>query len=141
MAETVETKWIGGMAFETSVNGHDFIMDAASEFGGNNTGPRPKPLLLSALAGCTGMDIASLLNKMRANVKEFKLIVSAEQNEEHPKYYKKIHLIYRFFDDNPQKDKIKKAVELSQEKYCGVSFMLAKAAELTWSIEYFPAEN
>lgn len=140
MTETVETKWIGGMAFETAVNGHHFIMDAAEEFGGNNAGPRPKPLLLSAIAGCTGMDIASLLSKMRADVKNFKLIVSAEQNEEHPKYYQKIHLTYQFFDDKPQKDKIEKAVQLSQDRYCGVSFMLGKTAELTWSIEYFPSK-
>ncbi len=129
------------MAFASEVNGHRIILDATEEVGGKDQGPRPKPLLLASLAGCTGMDVASLLKKMRAEVAGFSMLITAEVNEEHPKYYRKIHLTYRFYDDNPDKAKIEKAVKLSQDRYCGVSYMLRQAAELVWRIEYYPSSE
>jgi putative redox protein len=123
-----------GMAFDTEVNGHKLTIDAKSEVGGKDLGPRPKPLLLVALGGCTGMDVVSILKKMRVEVKDFNIEVSGEMNDEHPKYYHKLHIKYEFWGENLPLDKIEKAVSLSQERYCGVSFMLGKAAEITHEI-------
>jgi putative redox protein len=87
------------------------------------------------LAGCTGMDVVSLLKKMRVEFDEFKIRVAADLTEEHPKYYSKIHLTYEFKGDNIDKTKVEKAINLSQDKYCGVSFMLKKASEITFDIK------
>lgn len=130
----VNVNWSGDMAFEAEVNGFRIPLDADEKVGGKNTGPRPKPLILVALAGCTGMDVVSILGKMKVIPDYFNVEVSGEMTEEHPKYYNKIHLKYIFRGNNLPMDKLEKAVILSQEKYCGVSEMLRKAAELTHEI-------
>ena len=130
MTHEVNTKWQSGLTFESAIGDHKIIMDAEGK------GPKPKPLLLSALAGCTGMDIASLIKKMKIEVEDFDIHVKAEMTEEHPKYYKKIHIVYTFSGDNLNTKKIERAVELSQEKYCGISEMLRKSSELTYEIVY-----
>jgi putative redox protein len=136
MGQIVEINWAKGMAFETEMFDHKLVVDADSRFGGEGKGPRPKPLLLLSLAGCTGMDVVSLLDKMRVDIDDFKIIVQAELTDEHPKYYHKIHLIYQFKGHDLNTAKIEKAVNLSQDKYCGVSYMLKKAADITFEIEY-----
>ena len=133
--KTITSTWLGGMAFGTDVDGHQIIIDAASEFGGENRGPRPKPLMLVALAGCTGIDVVSILKKMRVNFDEFKIIVEGELTEEHPRHFSRMHIIYEFKGKNIPLDKLQKAVELSQQKYCGVSATYKKALELTWEIK------
>ena len=130
------SKHVGGMAFDTIIDGHNIKIDADSGFGGNNNGPKPKALLLLALSGCTGMDVISLLNKMRVEYEAFEIKVDAELTEEHPKYYHKIHLTYTLKTNPKYHDKVKKAVNLSQDRYCGVSYMLSKAAELTFEIDF-----
>lgn len=132
--KSVLVEYTSGMAFDANVQDHHIIMDAHAEVGGADNGPTPKPLLLVALAGCTGMDVVSLLKKMRQEYSSFFIYVEAEQTDEHPKYYHKIHVEYRFEGDALDEDKVKKAVDLSQDKYCGVSYMLKQAAELTYSI-------
>lgn len=132
---TVITEWTGDMAFESQVNSHHVKMDADEKFGGKNTGPRPKPLLLSSLAGCTGMDVVSLLNKMRVNYQAFQIEVLGELTAEHPKYYHKIHIKYQFKGSDLPIPSLKKAIDLSQDKYCGVSAMLKKAADITYEIQ------
>lgn len=82
------------------------------------------------------MDVVSLLAKMRVNFDAFDIDVSGELTEEHPKYYHKIHVIYRFRGEQIDRGKVEKAVALSQEKYCGVSAMLRKAADLSYEIVY-----
>lgn len=124
------------MSFDSVVDGHTITMDANSEVGGQDKGPTPKPMLLTALSGCTGMDIASLLKKMRVEVDDFTIDVSGKLTEEHPKHYEEIHLIYRFAGKDLNKEKIKKAVTLSQERYCGVSYMLGQVAKLTYEVVY-----
>jgi putative redox protein len=136
MGQTIETRWVKGMAFESSANDHQIIMDAHSKFGGENKGPRPKPLLLVSLAGCTGMDVVSLLEKMRVEIEDFKIVVTGELTDEHPKYYHKIHITYQFKGKDIHRGKVEKAVNLSQDKYCGVSYMLKQAAEITYNIDY-----
>jgi len=122
------------MAFKAEVNGFKLKIDADEKVGGKNTGPRPKPLLLAGLGGCTSMDVISILGKMRVVPDAFQVDVEAEQTEEHPKYYNKIHLKYIFKGKDLPMDKLEKAVNLSQERYCGVSLMLGKAAEITHEI-------
>ncbi|MGC8866026.1 MAG: OsmC family protein [Bacteroidales bacterium] len=134
MTEKVQMSWLDGMAFEAEVNGHKIVVDAEENVGGRNLGPRPKPLLLASLAGCTAMDVISILNKMRVEVEAFNVEVVAEQTEEHPKVYSQIKLIYKFKGKDLPMDKLQKAVDLSQERYCGVSAMLRKASELTFEI-------
>ena len=136
MGQTIETRWAGGMAFETYLDDHKLLADAHANFGGEDRGPRPKPLLLFSLAGCTGMDVVSLLKKMRVDFEGFKIQVTGELTDEHPKYYHKIHLTYQFKGKDIDNSKVEKAVNLSQDKYCGVSFMLKKSAEITWEIKY-----
>ncbi len=126
-----------GMSFSCSQNGHTIIVDAAEEFGGTNAGVRPKALVLSALAGCTAMDVVSLLNKMHAAFDSLSIEVSGELTEEHPKIYHKVHAKYIIhLTDDADKEKMVKAVDLSQTKYCGVAAMIRSFAQLTYSIEY-----
>ena len=136
MKHEVTCKWLENMAFETEVTGHKFIMDANSEVGGEDKGPRPKPLILSALAGCTGMDVVSILRKMRVELEDFNINVDGELTDEHPKTYKNIHVTYEFKGNDLPLDKLKRAVELSQENYCGVSALLSKGANVTYEIKY-----
>lgn len=130
------TKHTGGMAFDTIVDGHMLTIDADPEFGGTDSGPKPKPLLLLSLTGCTGMDVVSLMNKMRVEYADFEVKVDGELTDEHPKYYHKIHLTYSLKTKPEYHEKIKKAVSLSQERYCGVSYMLSKSSELTHEIDF-----
>ncbi len=133
----ISCAWKGDMAFEAEVNGHSVPMDAAEDFGGKDSGPRPKPLLLAALAGCSGMDVVSILKKMREPVSWFNIRVRAEQSDGQPKTYTGIVIVYEFKASDGLKDEnVRKAVELSQEKYCGVSAMLRQAADVSYEIAY-----
>ncbi len=135
----IDVKWMEEMAFKTEVNGHKIVLDADEKVGGKDRGPRPKPLLLVALGGCTGMDVVSILKKMRVEVKDFNIHIEATPTKEHPVIYEKIHIIYEFTGDNLPMDKLEKAVNLSQERYCGVSAMLKKASDLSFEIKVYPA--
>ena len=135
MKEEINVSWTEDMAFETELNGHKLIIDANENVGGHDKGPRPKPLMLLSLAGCTGMDVISILKKMRVDVDSFNVKVEGELTEEHPKHYHKMHTIYEFTGKNLPLDKIEKAVNLSQERYCGVSATYRKAMELTSEIK------
>lgn len=132
--ETVNTKWLSNMAFETEVSGHKFTLDAGPQVGGENLGPRPKPLMLAALGGCTGMDVISILGKMRVEVDSFNVVVEGELTDEHPRHFTKIHVIYEFSGRDLPLDKLQKAVDLSEERYCGVSAVYKKSMEMTSEI-------
>lgn len=127
--------WQGKMAFEAEVNGFKMMIDAAPEVGGENNGPRPKPLLLVSLAGCTGMDVISILKKMRVEPEYFNVKVEAEPTEEHPKTYSSFHIIYEFKGEDLPVEKLEKAINLSQDRYCGVSELFKKGAEITHEIK------
>ncbi len=135
MKDAINVKWTGDMAFEAMVDEHRIVMDARPEVGGKNSGPRPKPLLMVSLAGCTGMDVISILRKMKVEVTGFYMRVIGELTEDHPKRYTAIKLIYEFSGINLPADKLKRAVELSQEKYCGVSATLKDSCEITYEIK------
>jgi len=132
--EIVTTKWLSNMAFEADVNGHKIVLDADSSVGGEDRGPRPKPFMLLSLGGCTGIDVISILKKMRVDVDEFNVRVEGELTEEHPKHFVKIHVMYEFTGKDLPMDKLKKAVELSEERYCGVSAVYKKTMEMTSEI-------
>ncbi len=135
MRETINMSWLEGLAFETEVSGEKIIIDAVEKVGGNNRGPQPKPLMLVALAGCTGMDVISILNKMRVEIKKFNVRVEGDLTEEHPKHFTKMNIIYEFAGKNLQISKLEKAVNLSQDRYCGVSYNYRNAFELTYEIK------
>lgn len=133
--EIVTAKWLNNMAFEAEVNGHKIILDAEPVVGGENRGPRPKPFMLAALGGCTAMDVISILKKMRVEVEKFNVHVEGDLTEEHPKQFYKMHVVYEFTGKNLPLDKLQKAVELSEERYCGVSAVYKKVMELTSEIK------
>ncbi|MGC9151119.1 MAG: OsmC family protein [Microbacter sp.] len=135
MKQTLNTTWKGNMQFDALVSGHHVIMDAAPEVGGEDTGARPKELMLASLAGCTGMDVISILKKMRIDVESFDIQIEAEMTEEHPKHYTAMHIIYKLKGKNIDPEKAKKAVDLSQDRYCGVSEVYRKALTLTYEIQ------
>ena len=138
MKNKVEVRWTNEMAFEATVGEHKLILDAALESGGKERGPRPKPLTLVALGGCTGMDVISILKKMQVFPDDFRLEIEGELTEEHPKVYHTINLHYIFKGKNLPMEKLEKAVTLSREKYCGVSAMMGKAAKIEHTITVEP---
>ena len=125
------------MLFHAENPGGSIKIDADVANGGNGQGLRPKALMLTALAGCTGLDVASLFKKMRIIVEGIEIDVQAELTEVQPTYYNKVKVIYKFYGKDFEKEKIEKAVKLSQEKYCGVSEMFRKFSELSYEILYF----
>ncbi|WP_320112753.1 OsmC family protein [Draconibacterium orientale] len=133
--QEVKVSWKDKMAFEAEVNGHKIMLDAAEAVGGEDRGPRPKPLMLTALAGCTGMDVISILKKMRVEVEDFDVTVEGDLTDEHPKQYYKMNVIYTFKGKDLPLEKLKKAVSLSEERYCGVSALYRKVIEVTSEIK------
>ncbi len=130
----VTTVWKENMVFESdNPSGESLFMDAPDE-GIENKGLRPKALMLSSLAGCSGLDVVSLLKKMRAEVDDFKMIVHGELTEEHPRYYHKVVIEYHFYGSDLQEDKINKAVKLSVDQYCGVMEMFRQFAKVTTEV-------
>jgi putative redox protein len=134
MDHQIECTWMDNMAFDVDLDGHHITLDASPDLGGENRGPRPKPLLLASLAGCTGIDVVSILNKMKVDLEGFRMTVSASQTEDHPKIYDKIKISYFFKGKQLPMNKLEKAVKLSEEKYCGVSAMLKKAGLIEYEI-------
>lgn len=134
MKDSINVKWLGDMSFEADVEKHKIRLDTSEESGGNSTGPKPKPLMMVSLAGCTGMDVVSLLKKMKVDFKAFDVKVEGELTEEHPKHYTSMHLVYEVKGDHLPIDKINRAIELSLDRYCGVAATLRKALNLTYEI-------
>ncbi len=134
MQATIE--WQGKMAFTgEDEEGRTVSLDAPEIVGGEGNGFRPKHLILEALAGCTAMDVISILRKMKSLPERFWVEVSGVETEEHPKVFSSFHLTYVVVGDVPE-DKLKRAIELSQERYCGVSAMLRAVAEITHDYRY-----
>lgn len=130
--------WQGDMSFDVELQGHHFVVDADESVGGKDQGPRPKALLLSGLAGCTGMDLVAILNKMQMPFDRFSITVAGETGNAHPKVYETVHVVYSFWGDSLDEVKIRKAVDLSTEKYCGVIATLRHTAELEFEVQLNP---
>lgn len=127
-------KWNGKMSFDSHIRNHKVLMDAKTEVGGENQGPSPKELLLASIIGCTGMDVVSLMTKMRVEFESFEVLAEADTTEDYPKVFKQVNLTYLVNGKNPDLAKIQKAVEMSLTKYCGVSAMVSKVSPLVYEI-------
>lgn len=124
------TKWIKDEEFESEHEGNRIKVD-----GNKKNGHGPKALLLSGLAGCTGIDVISILNKMKVDFSDFSIEVETEQTEEHPKVFKDIQITYRLKTTAENLEKVKKAIDLSLDKYCGVSAMLKKNSAIGYTVQ------
>ncbi len=132
--------WKRGMQFDAYTDGLEqpIPIEAEEKFGGIGYGYQPKPLMLVSLAGCTALDVASLMKKMRIDddVTDFTVDVDAHMTEEHPKFYDKVHVIYNFKGNNLNREKLTKCVTLSESRYCGVYKMFRTFAEVSYEINF-----
>jgi len=127
-------KWLGKRRFEGETqSGHKVKMDIAVEKGGENTGPTPMELVLTALGACSGLDVVPILEKKRVKLDSLEIKLEAERADEHPRVFKKIKIEYIFQGKDLKESDLKNAVELSADKYCSVSGMIRKTAELNYS--------
>ncbi|MBU2948431.1 OsmC family protein [Zobellia uliginosa] len=127
----ITTKWLGNMQFEsTNPSGLTLKIDAGPDDGGEGKGLRPKALMLSGLAGCSGLDVAALIKKMKLEVDDFHIETIANLTDEHPKFYDAVTIEYHFHGKDLAEKKLQRAVDLSVEKYCGVMEMFRKFATL-----------
>jgi len=135
MAEKkVLVKQVKGITFAGIGNSSEWVMmDGPENFGGSNGAVRPKELLLHALGGCTGSDVASILQKKRVPITGFEMNITADETTEHPIVFENVHIEYVFYGSGIQEKDIERAIELSQTKYCGVTAMLEKAMTITHS--------
>ncbi|MFN7825326.1 MAG: OsmC family protein [Pseudobdellovibrionaceae bacterium] len=129
-----EIKWTDKMHFSAKIRQHEHGMDAKAESGGEDSAPSPKELLLSSIAGCTAMDVVSLMKKMRVDFTEFRVSAEAETTESHPRVFKVVQLKFLVNGGAPDLEKIKKSVDMSLTKYCGVSAMVSKVSPLEYEI-------
>ncbi len=135
MIHKVKTTWKDKMAFDSQIDNHVVRIDTASP-DGDDTGPSPKKLLLASLAGCTGMDVVSFMKKMRIPFTDLEMDIEADLTEEYPQVYSEIRLTYRIYGHQLNKEKVQKAVDLSKDKYCGVSAMLKNNSPIVYTVEY-----
>jgi putative redox protein len=132
--KTAVVRQIQGMTFAAKADSNHWVMmDGPETLGGSNAGARPKELLLMALGGCTGSDVAAILRKKRVPVESFEIRLTARTQEEHPQVFSAIHIEYLFFGENIPAAEVERAIELSTTKYCAVSAMLKASVELTHS--------
>lgn len=142
MASTkVRTTWQQNMKFHATNPAGELYIDAGKEDGGNGDGLRPKALMLTSLAGCSGLDVAMLIRKMKLEVTDFIIDIEAQLTEEHPKYYHHVTVDYKFYGDALDEKKLKRAVDLSVSTYCGVMEMFRRFATMDIQIHYFPASE
>ena len=130
----VQTRWIKDLTFEGIGEEHKIAIDTSIAGGGNNTGMNPKRLLLCSLCACSGIDVVLILGKMKVPFSLLEIHAEAEQTTEDPKVFTHINVTYITDASQADADKFKRAVELSQEKYCGISIMLKKHCPVNYTI-------
>ena len=137
MSHKITTHWKGGLTFESdNPSGKTVVIDTDIEGNKERFGLSPKAMMLSSLAGCSALDVISTLDKMKENIDDFKIEVSGELTEEHPKYYHTVVVDYHFYGTDLNKKKCERAVNLSVDKYCGVMEMFRRFAEVKTHIHY-----
>ncbi|MFZ1332306.1 MAG: OsmC family protein [Flavobacteriales bacterium] len=136
MAHEIEAVWMGKMQFNALVGGHTVIMDAPDRAGGEDQGPIPKPFMLTALAGCTGMDVVALLRNAGKSLERFDVRVTGEITKTHPIQYSSVHVIYEMHGDAAHEEEALRMVARSQNELCGVSAMIKRALPVTWEVHY-----
>ena len=136
--QTANVKWIGGQQFVAlSPSGHALAMDSDRK---SNTGPGPMELLLMALGACTATDIVIIMEKKRQKLQSLEVICSGERATDPPQVWTKLEILFRL-RGKLEESSVKRAIQLSEEKYCSVSATLKKSAELTWRFEILPFES
>jgi len=131
---------IGPMAFSAVADsGHTVIMDSSPDVGGENRGARPMELILMGLGGCSSIDVVMILEKARQKITDCKVEITAERAATDPKVYTAIHVHFIVTGENLNRDRVARAIELSAEKYCSVSIMLAKTARIKHDFEIIDA--
>lgn len=131
---SVKIKYVDGLQFVgESASGHAIVMDGYPEVGGANTGMRPMELLLVALGGCTGMDVASMLKKKKQGFTGLEISVAGKKADEYPKKFTEVNIEFIVRGKGVGEEAVKKAIELSMEKYCSVKATIEGAAKVTWS--------
>ncbi len=132
----ISSRHTEGMAFLSSINEHEVLTDSGTDNGGNDEGPGPKRMMLVALAGCTGIDVVSILDKMKVSFSDLSIDTEATLGDEHPKMYKQVKVTYKIKLAEADRVKMEKAVQLSVEKYCGVMAMFKTFAAVETIIVY-----
>jgi putative redox protein len=130
--------WEGGMAFAARTNSHHFLtLDASTDDGGNNSGPRPMEMVACALGGCTAMDVVAFLKKRRRTVESLNVHVTGKRATSEPAVFKEVILEYRLRGPDLTDEDVRWAVELSIHKYCSVLAMIKQTAKVTphWILE------
>jgi putative redox protein len=136
----VATRYQGQMRFSSGDGAAKVVMDAKPAVGGRGEAPTPKEMVLHGLAGCTGLDVAAILNKKRVRFEDFEVRAEAEQNDSHPVVFKRIKITYHLKADPADRTHVERAIELSEKQFCGVSEMLRQSAEITWELELDPLD-
>ncbi len=136
ITHSVQTVFNKNMAFTSDISGHKVLMDTGTDDGGDDSGASPKRLMLASLAGCTGMDVVSILDKMKVSYSDFSIDVHASLTNDFPKIYNYVKITYKIKLAEEDKTKMAKAVNLSQEKYCGVSAMFRAFAKMDTEIDF-----
>lgn len=132
----IEVQLLKNMTFiGKSSTGHSIVMDTGEKSGGNQSAPTPMEMVLLGLGGCTGMDVISILRKMKQDIKSFRIEIRKKNADEHPKVYTEINMKYIFSGSRLDEKKIARAINLSQDKYCSVSAMLGKTADISHTFE------
>ena len=124
------TRWKSGKAFNSTYNQHAISVDGS--------GFSPKALLLTGLAACSGIDVVMILEKMKVPFASLDIDVETEQTETDPKVFKDLRMVFHIKTGEENRDKVKKAIDLSLEKYCGVAAMLRKHAPISYTINLQP---
>jgi putative redox protein len=133
---TIDAVFKGGTNFTVGVNGHTIEIDTDELSGGENKGSRPKILMLVSLAGCTGLDVVGILKKMRVKFSDFSINVEGHLTDSMPTTYHKVIVHYSVKVSKEDEPKFLKAVNLSEEKYCGVTKMFKAFADVSSDITY-----
>lgn len=131
----VTVKHVGGMAFEGVGQNGEITKISSSSVASEHLGASPMELVLMGVAGCSGIDIVSILEKMRVNYEKFEISTEGQRAEEHPRVFTDIQVVYRFWGSDLPEDKIKRAVELSFDKYCSVIHTVSKVAQVSYTYE------
>lgn len=129
-----DTKWQNGLNFKASMRGHEFQMDTKKESGGQDKGPTPKEVLLASICACSGMDVVSILQKMRVNLVSCEISADTETTEGYPSVFKEVKLKFKIAGSDIKPEQAIKAVTLSMTKYCGVSAMVCEVSPIAYEI-------
>jgi putative redox protein len=129
-----QIRWVGGLGFEAQMRDHKIMMDSPAEGGVGERGPSPKELLLASICGCSGIDVVSILTKMRVSFSRCEVHSETETTAGYPSIFSKVKLNFYIDAEVIKDEQALKAVELSMTKYCGVSAMVVEASPIFYDV-------